>query len=94
MDAPRHPKEYLTIDEFSALTGRSVSSLRRDVRKGRLEAFQPAGVGGKLLFARQALEKCRVAAGATLPPPQSASTRLSGRQPGWMKSPPTNTASP
>jgi len=77
-------KDFLTIKELRVLTGRSISSLRRDVSMGRLEAFQPAGPGGKLLFRRDAIERWKV---VSITPPSSAahsSTHLPGPSPAWM----------
>jgi hypothetical protein len=89
--ADSNGSELIDIHELSAASGRSVSSLRRDVRDCRIEAFQPGGPGGKLLFRRDALEQCRVTPtsnGQYIRIPGAASgsraSRLSGRPPSWM----------
>jgi hypothetical protein len=82
MEASPNRKEFLTIKELSVIADRSITSLRRDVKRGALEAFQPAGRGGKLLFRRDALEKCKLSAGQTAP---SNSKQLPGRRPTWME---------
>jgi len=89
MDAVEPEKEYLNIRELWKLTGRSVSSLRRDVRNGMLEAFQPAGPGGKLLFRRDAIERCQIGTGTAAPAPSPSPAHLPGRRPKWMAGPPS-----
>jgi hypothetical protein len=84
MDGARDERAYITIQELSHLSGRSVSSLRRDVRNGRIVALQPAGAGGKLLFRCDALERAN-ANSVTVVTAQSPSTRLPGRRPDWMR---------
>lgn len=78
MSADGMGKVYVDIRELSALTGRSVTSLRRDVRMGRIQAFQPAGPGGKLLFRPDAIENTDERAA----PPRTS--QLAGRRPKWM----------
>lgn len=80
---PTEPKEkaYIDVRELSARSGRSVSSLRRDVKNGRIEAFQPAGPGGKLLFRPDAIEHCKRGDQDSRPAP------LSGCRPKWMHQP-------
>jgi hypothetical protein len=86
MDAESHEREFITLQQLSDRSGRSSSSLRRDVRKGRIEAIQPGGRGGKLFFRPDALQACRLAG----PQQQTISTqsqqigRLAGRRPCWM----------
>jgi hypothetical protein len=89
MDEIRKQPELIDIKELSARTNRSVSSLHRDVRKGRLQAFQPAGRGGKLMFSSDVLSLFPPAAGGSDSPSQRgpASQRLSGRRPTWMAAP-------
>jgi hypothetical protein len=85
MDA-EHEKEFISLQELSDRSGRSPSSLRRDVRDGRLEAFQPGGPGGKLFFRPDALQRCRIS-GPHLQPISTQSQqigRLAGRRPSWM----------
>jgi len=83
MSAEGMGKVYVDIRELSALTGRSVTSLRRDVQKGRIQAFQPAGAGGKLLFRPDAIENCADDR-ASSQPSGSRSSQLAGRRPKWM----------
>lgn len=80
MDAT--PRQFIDIQQLSLRSGRSVKSLRRDVQNGRLEAFQPGGRGGKLLFHPDAIEKAKVA--AITAPPAEPHRPLAGRRPKWM----------
>jgi hypothetical protein len=99
--ATSNGSNLIDIRQLSTLSGRSVSSLRRDVREGRLEAFQPGGPGGKLFFRPDALEQCRVTLTSnrqSLQIPDAASgsrpPRLSGRLPAWMTVGPTAALEP
>src|SRR4051812_14364263 len=87
MATPTDPKQYLDIRELSARTGVSVTTLRRYVKEGKIEALQPGGRGGKLLFRLNALERLAPRTSAS-PPAGAGPNRLSGRQPAWMNSPP------
>jgi hypothetical protein len=87
MEPSQPAKEYMTLRELEAFSGRSKTSLRRDVKRGRLQAIQPAGRrGGKLLFHRDAIKKFLASPGEVpvLPTP----ARLPGRQPAWTKNSP------
>lgn len=84
MPAEPTDKAYLDVRELSARTGRSITSLRRDVKSGRIQAFQPAGPGGKLLFRPDAIEN-RTRGTQDLPQPATLGpAQLSGRRPKWM----------
>lgn len=50
-------KDYLNIEELSVRSGLSVSTLRRYVRDGKIECFQPGGPGSRLLFRFDSLER-------------------------------------
>lgn len=50
MAPPSIAKKYLSLEELSALTGLSVSTLRRRVRDGSLPTWQPGGRRTRLLF--------------------------------------------
>jgi hypothetical protein len=88
-------KHYLDIDELSALSGLSTSTLRRYVRQGKIAALQPGGPGSRLLFRPDALEAAALlpAASEIVTPASSGPRRLPGRQPGWM-SPTTKILTP
>ena len=73
--------EYLNIKELSLLTGYSVTQLRRLVRSGVLPFMQPAGKGGRLFFASDALERANTAQKVSAPV-----NRLSGKRPDWIRS--------
>jgi len=89
------PKQYLDIDELSALSGLSVSTLRRYVRQGKITALQPGGPGSRLLFRPDALEGTAIhpAASGNVNPVGSQPRRLPGRRPDWM-SPHTDNLTP
>ncbi len=88
MEPSQPAKEYMTLRELEEFTGRSSTSLRRDVKRGRLQAIQPAGRRGKLIFHRADIEKFLAAPGEVPVPPAPA--RLPGRQPAWTKNSPSN----
>lgn len=50
-------KKYLSLDELSAVSGLSASTLRRRVRDGTLPVIQPGGRRTRLLFRIDVLEK-------------------------------------
>jgi hypothetical protein len=94
MDAAQQQKDFVDIQQLSQRSGRAVSSLRRDVRKGKLEAFQPGGRGGKLLFRSDAIQRCKaVAVEAQSATPHSPG-HLPGRRPAWMVQASSNPLSP
>jgi excisionase family DNA binding protein len=90
MSDSKEQRNYLSAEELSALTGLSLSTIRRLKDAGKIPFFQPAGKCGRLLFPADAMEQA-----AQAPKPQGAPiadaerpTRLSGRQPKWTQSPP------
>jgi len=48
---------YLTINQLSARTGFSVSTIRRLIRAGRLIAIQPGGARHRQIFSFDAIEQ-------------------------------------
>jgi len=85
---------YIDVHELSARSGLSVSTLRRLKKQGKIPFFQPAGPGGRVLFAPDAIERAsqqvdiqqQPQAGSTIP-----TSRLAGRRPNWMHGPETQT---
>jgi hypothetical protein len=80
--------ELLTIQELSANSRLSVSTLHRLKRQGRIPYCQPSGKGGKLWFPADAIERCMCLPSAPEPTtPESdhpTQTCLSGPVPTWM----------
>jgi hypothetical protein len=87
---------YLTINDLSALSGVSIATLRRWVRKGTLQAFQPGGPGTRLLFRPDALEQRPLGLLAASSPvttsPKATADRLPGRRPAWLSPAPQTPA--
>jgi hypothetical protein len=52
--------KYLTLKQLSDVSGLPAITIRRYVKSGRIVAFQPGGVGAKLLFPPDALEVLHV----------------------------------
>lgn len=82
----------ITADELCLRTGLSLSTINRLVRNGRIRALQPAGKGGKRLFAPDAIEHS-VAPDLPIPPitthEPKASVMVSPRSgpiPKWQRS--------
>ncbi len=87
MDGPS-VERLLTIEELSAKSRLSRSTIHRLKRAGKIPFFQPAGKGGRLLFPADAVEQMAAASGGA--PPQSTAKpakgdRLSGRPPRWTQ---------
>jgi len=83
-------KEYLSVAEFSELSGLSIATVWRYVHQGLLLSKQVAR-RHRVLIPRSALEKLSAETSRT---PSAAArtddtaprrTRLSGRKPDWMK---------
>lgn len=80
--------EYLTVEEFAALTPVSAQTIRRYIKNGQLPYLQPAGRGGNIMIRRDALDQMSGAAGsssdspaASGKTPQKSSTRTAN----WRK---------
>jgi hypothetical protein len=79
--------EYVDLKELSRRSPLSISTLRRYVAEGKIEAFQPGGPGSKLLFRPDALERLAATVRPSqpgIPPPHEKSGHLAGRKPAWM----------
>lgn len=83
-------KKLLGIKELSQQYGLSVSTIRRLKDAGKIPFFQPAGKCGRLLFPADAIERAAQSLGSQTIATSDADrpTRLSGRAPKWMQSPP------
>jgi hypothetical protein len=96
--APAQPKRYLSPQEFSQLSGLSLTTVHRYLRSGKLRHLQLAGPRSRILIPIDALEASTVAtpgpaaaettaaatSSANLPPPATLS-RLSGPRPRWAR---------
>lgn len=80
------PQRYLTIEEMSALTTLSVSTLRRLVKKGAITTYQPGGSRHRMLFPPDAIEQvARAQQSASAEETDSAETKPQrGRRPKWL----------
>lgn len=81
---PISDRKLLSIRELSSASGIPVGTLRRWVKKGRIQSLQPGGRGGKLYFAADAIQRAgteETAPDASVP----ADTPKSGRTPAWMQ---------
>ncbi len=83
-------RRYLTIDELSARTTLSVSTLRRLYRRGQLVGYQPGGPRTRIVFPPDAIEQAVQATATALVPrpsppldPMHAPGR--GPRPQWMQ---------
>jgi excisionase family DNA binding protein len=87
--------QLLTVQELSARSRLSPSTIHRLKREGKIPFFQPAGKGGRLLFPADAIERVPQALRTTLPDPSRptgrAARHLSGPPPAWMRSPTSST---
>ena len=90
--APGRAGRYLSIEDLSAETGLSVSTLRRLVKRGVLVAHQPGGPRHRLVFAQDAIERASAAtrpvgstATPTTPPPTPTAHPQRGPQPRWCR---------
>src|SRR4051794_8036102 len=94
--AEDQPKRYLSPQEFSRLSGLSLATVHRYLRKGKLPHRQPGGRRTRILIPVDALEPragdtpAQVTAEACAAPPPSpetpdvsTSTRLPGPRPQW-----------
>jgi excisionase family DNA binding protein len=78
---------YLSYRQLSARTGLSVSTLRRRVRDGTLQYFQPGGSRTRIIFAADVVERCLddgAAGPAIAQSHQAPPTRRRGPKPKWM----------
>lgn len=85
--APQH----LTLQEFSATSRLSPSTIHRLKDAGKIPFIQPAGKGGKLLFPINAIELMATPQLDRPSAPAAASGgdggRLSGPRPKWTQAP-------
>lgn len=92
--------EYVSIAQLSAISGLSVSTLRRRLKDGSLPFLQPGGTRSRLLFRRDVLDTLARPAGEPVSAqstarqavcPESvtpeASLALPGPRPRWMRPP-------
>jgi hypothetical protein len=82
-------RPYLTVEELSALTTLSVSTLRRLYKRGLIVGFQPGGPRTRIVFPSDALEQlARTMAGTAIPTPcnpsESTKTPQRGPRPKWL----------
>ncbi len=89
---PQAPnRRYLTVGEFSAITGLSLSTLQRLCRKGALPFFQPGGPRTRKVFSPDAIEQARQAqrvAPSQIPHrdgPESIQDTPRGPRPKWLR---------
>jgi hypothetical protein len=94
---PQH--RYLTLLEFSALTGLSPATVRRYLKSGKLRYLQPAGPRGRILIPADTLESTMATGhgtpldgtpAETMSAPaksqrQEPSAKLSGPRPSWTR---------
>ena len=85
------PTHYLSVEEFGAVTGLSVSTVRRRIRDGSLPVFQPGGKKSRILIPGGVLtDRSRQEPVATPPEPAAASPTpspptLAGPRPRWTR---------
>jgi excisionase family DNA binding protein len=80
--------QFLTIEELATKSRLSVGTLRRLKDAGKIPFYQPGGKGGRILFAPDAIERTQPvtpAPSTEVDQTKSASPRLSGPRPGWMR---------
>ena len=90
-------RQFLSLSEFSKVTGLSPATIRRRVRDGSIQAYQPGGPGKKLLFPPDAMERGAPARTGILDPgadaehdsdgsvvPLPAPPAASGPRPAWQ----------
>ena len=93
--------EYLSPEQFAQLSGYSLSTVHRYLKRGLLPKVQPGGPGCKVLIPRNALDSLTPGLNATTagsdpavvseaslpvtPATTETPSRLSGPCPAWMK---------
>jgi hypothetical protein len=82
-------RPYLTIEELSARTTLSVSTLRRLYKRGLIVGYQPGGPRTRIVFPAHALEQLTVARSNTSIPttatsPESKHFPQRGPRPKWL----------
>lgn len=77
-------RRYLTYEELSALTGLSLSTLRRRVLDGTIPFFQPGGPRTRVVFPADVVDRLMEPA-APLPQPLPPKTQRRGPQPKWQR---------
>ena len=87
---PETARRFLSIAEFSKVTGLSVSTIQRLRREGKLTYYQPGGPRKRILFCPDAIERA-AQLGQQIPSPASnagdAGTQipLRGPKPKWRE---------
>ena len=93
-----HVRGYLSPQEFSRLSGLSLATVHRYLKKGRLPYRQPAGPRGRILIPADVLEAASPGAPGKVPSdpaaasaapgtnqPQETPERRSGPPPKWTR---------
>jgi hypothetical protein len=76
--------QFVTLRELGQITGLSISTLRRRVRDGSIDAVQLGGAGKRLLFPRDVLERATPLPNSKHGNSTSAPKTLPGRRPIWI----------
>ncbi|MCA9250253.1 MAG: excisionase family DNA-binding protein [Phycisphaerales bacterium] len=88
VSAANSARTFMSISECCDATGLSVSTVRRLIKRGHLEMFQPGGHRCRILIPVSAIQSLQDQAvskndGPEILPHQSPSPRLPGPQPQW-----------
>jgi excisionase family DNA binding protein len=87
---PRPAGRYVTIEELSAATTLSVSTIRRLVKKGSIVGHQPGGPRTRIVFRPDAIEQASGAAAPSgeQPDPNAGDAPPRGPRPRWLRETP------
>jgi excisionase family DNA binding protein len=93
---PRPAGCYLTIEELSAATTLSVSTLRRLMKKGSIVGHQPGGPRTRIVFRPDAIEQASGAATSSgeQPAPNVGDAPPRGPRPRWLRETPGTLPNP
>jgi hypothetical protein len=78
------PRRFVSPLEFSQLSGLSLATVHRYLKKGKLPSVQPSGRRGRILIPADALERC---GNTTLEAAHPEQTTLPTAKPGAAPSP-------
>ena len=78
--------QFLTIEELATKSRLSVSTLQRLKDAGKIQYYQPAGKGGRLLFPADAIERAaQRISGLQADSRDEKVQRLPGPRPAWTR---------
>ncbi|MEW4529427.1 helix-turn-helix domain-containing protein [Maioricimonas sp. JC845] len=89
METSDNKTQFLTVKQFSQISGLSETTVRRRVKDQQIDAWQPGGAGTRLLISRKYLQgvcDLPLNPSADTPARRSQNDQIPGPKPKWKQS--------